>query len=52
MNFKVFNLVSRINDTRHVTWYETFARKCRLTNNVVVNNVGIVINVRANVKNY
>ena len=30
MNIKVFNLMSRINETRHVSWHETCTRKCRL----------------------
>ena len=30
MNIKVFNLMSRINETRHVSWHETCTFKCRL----------------------
>ena len=30
MDFKVFSLVSRTNETCHVTWHETCACKCRL----------------------
>ena len=30
MNTKVFNLMSRINETRHIKWYETCKCKCRL----------------------
>ena len=29
MNNKVFNLMSRINETRHVSWHETCTCKCR-----------------------
>ena len=31
INAKVFNLMSRINETRHITWYETCKYVCRLT---------------------
>ena len=39
MNIKVFSLVlmSRINETRHVSWHETYTCKCRL-NAIVCNN--------------
>ena len=30
MNFKAFNLMSRINETRYVSWHETCKCKCRL----------------------
>ena len=30
MNIKAFNLMSRTNETRHVTWHETCGCKCRL----------------------
>ena len=30
MNIKVFNLMSRTNETRHVKWHETCKCKCRL----------------------
>ena len=30
MNIKVFNLMSRTNETRHIPWHETFTCKCRL----------------------
>ena len=30
MNINIFNLTSRINQTRHVSCYETCACKCRL----------------------
>ena len=29
VNVKVFNLMSRIDETRHVSWYETCTYKCR-----------------------
>ena len=29
-NIKVFNLMSRNNETRHTEWHETFKCKCRL----------------------
>ena len=30
MNVKVFNIISRINETRYVKWHETCKCKCRL----------------------
>ena len=30
INYKVFNLMLRINEARHVTWHETCTCKCRL----------------------
>ena len=30
MNIKVFNLTSRINERRHISWHETYTCKCRL----------------------
>ena len=30
MNIKVFNLISRTNETRHVSWHETCKCKCEL----------------------
>ena len=30
LNVKVFNLMSRTNETRHIKWYETCKCKCRL----------------------
>ena len=30
MNIKVFHLMSRTNETRHIKWYETVKCKCRL----------------------
>ena len=30
LNVKVFNLMSRTNETRHIEWYETCKCKCRL----------------------
>ena len=34
MNVKVFNLVSRINETRQIVWHETCKCICRLTSDV------------------
>ena len=34
INFKVFNLMSRINETRHMIWHETCKCVCRLTSSV------------------
>ena len=30
INVKVFNLISRTNETRHIQWHETCKCKCRL----------------------
>ena len=30
LNLKVFNLISRTNDTRYIEWHETCKCKCRL----------------------
>ena len=30
MDIKVFDLISRTNETRYVSWHETYACKCRL----------------------
>ena len=28
MNFKVFNVISKINETKHLSWHETSTCKC------------------------
>ena len=48
---KVFNLMSRTNEARHMGWYETCRCKCRLNASVCNNNnVEIMRNVDVNVK--
>ena len=37
LNVKVFNLMSRTNETRHIKWHETCKCKCRLDANVCNN---------------
>ena len=37
LNVKVFNLMSRTNETRHIKWYETCKCKCRLDASVCNN---------------
>ena len=37
INVKVFNLMSRTNEARHIEWYETCKCKCRLDANVCNN---------------
>ena len=37
LNVKVFNLMSRNNETRHIKWHETCKCKCRLDANVCNN---------------
>ena len=52
LNIKVFNLMSRSNETRQIKWHETCKCKCRwMQVFVIINNVGIMINADANVKN-
>ena len=49
---KVFNLMSRTNETRHIEWYETCKCKCRLDGSVCNHKQhGMMINVRVNAKN-
>ena len=52
LNVKVFNLMSRTNETRFIEWYETCKCECKFGEMfVILNNVGIKINIDANVKN-
>ena len=52
LNVKVFNLMSRTNETRHIEWHETCKYKCRQDASVVtVNNVGTQINAGMNANN-
>ena len=37
LNVKVFNLISRANEIRHIEWHETCKCKCRLNSNVCNN---------------
>ena len=40
LNVKVFNLMSRTNETRHIKWHETSKCKCRLDASVFNNKKG------------
>ena len=52
LNIKVFNLMSKTNETRHIEWHETCACKCRLNASVCNNKqLGKIINADVNVKN-
>ena len=52
LNVKVFNLMSRTNETRHIKWHETCKFKYRLDAVFVTKkNVGIMINTGVNVEN-
>ena len=52
LNIKVFNLMSKTNETKNIKWHETCTCGCRLDVIVlIINNVGMKINVDANVKN-
>ena len=37
INAKIFNLMSRINETRHIIWHETYKCICRLSASVCNN---------------
>ena len=37
LNVKVFNLMSKTNETRHIEWHETCKCKCRLDDSVCNN---------------
>ena len=51
LNVKVFNQMSRTNETRHIEWDETCKCKCRSEAFVIINNVGMMINAGVNAKN-
>ena len=52
LNFKVFNLMSRTNETRHIKSHKTCKCKYRLDAVfVIINNVEMMINIDENVKN-
>ena len=52
LNVKVFDLNSRISETRHIEWHETCKCECRLDPSVCnKNNARMKINVGVNVKN-
>ena len=55
LNVKVFNLMSRTNETRYIEWHETCKCKCRLNASmqmfVIINNAGMKINVGVNANN-
>ena len=52
LNVKVFNLMSRNNETKFIKWHQKCKSKYRLDKLfVIINNDGIKINVDANVKN-
>ena len=52
LTVKVFNLMSRTNETRHIKWHETCKCQCRL-DAIVCNKIkdGMRRNADANVKN-
>ena len=51
-NVKGFNLMSRTNETRYIEWQETCKCECKFgVNFVIINNVGMMINVGVNAKN-
>ena len=52
LNVKVFNVMSRTNETRHIKWQETCKCKCRLDASVCNNKQRWNdVNVNVNVKN-
>ena len=52
-NVKVFNLMSRTNETRHIIWHKTCKCKCRLDPgvSVTINKDGMKTNADMNAKN-
>ena len=50
-NVKVFNLLSKTNETKNIKWNETCKCKIRLHRNIITNNARIMRNVDPNVKN-
>ena len=52
INVKVFNLMSRTNETNHTEWHKTCKYKCRLIQVfVTINKDGMKANADVNVKN-
>ena len=53
INVRVFNLMSRINQTRHIIWHETCKCICRLSASVlqITGKDGMKTDVDVNVKN-
>ena len=51
LNAKVFNLMSRTNEMRHIEWHETCKCKCKCRLDASVCNVGMKINAGVNAKN-
>ena len=52
LSVKVFNIMSRTNETRHIEWQEMCKCKCRLDASICNNNnVGMMINASVNAKN-
>ena len=52
LNVKVFNLMSRTNETRYIKWHETLTVNVdQMQLFVIINNDGLKINVDVNVKN-
>ena len=53
LNVKVFSLVSGINETRRIEWHQTCKWNVDLTVVfIIINNVGMMINVSENAKNW
>ena len=50
INLKLFNIVSRTNETRHIKWHEN-VNADQMQGFVVINNVETKINVDVSVKN-
>ena len=52
LNVKLFNLMSRTNETRHIKWHESVSVNVDwMQVFVIISNVGMMINVDVNVKN-
>ena len=52
LSFKVFNLMSRTNETRHIEWHERVSVNVDYMQAfVIINNIGMMINAGVNAKN-
>ena len=52
LNVKVFNLISRTNETRDIEWHEAVSVNVdQIQAFVIINNVGMMINAGVNAKN-
>ena len=52
LNVKVFNLISRTNETRDIEWHEAVSVNAdQIQAFIIINNVGMMVNASVNAKN-